>query len=177
MNKRGFTLIEMAIVLLIIGILAGFLLNNLGGQTVTARDARRLGDLRNVSAYLASYFTRKSYFPATTTWNNLEAELKKEGIVAKLPRDPVKARSYEYYPCSSVTTSPTASTSVDHFILKASLEQSTSMAPALYDSSYNATSTPGGWKGCWLSGMGGSIGATSDITSICTGANDYCLLQ
>ncbi len=174
-NKKGFTLIEMAIVLLIIGILAGFLLTNLGGQTVTARDTRRIGDMRNVAAYLANYFSKKSYFPATTTWDNLEAELRKEKVVVKLPRDPVKARSYQYYPCSSVTTTVNATTAVDHFILKASLEQSSSTAPALYDSSYNSTTTPDGWQGCWVNGMG--VQAATSLVGICNGSNDYCLIQ
>jgi general secretion pathway protein G len=80
--KKGFTLIEMAVVLLIIGILAGIVLRNIAGQTPIARDTRRVGDLRNTAAYLATYLAKFGQFPTTTTagsWTESRDKVKKRG--------------------------------------------------------------------------------------------------
>ncbi len=139
--KKGFTLIEMAIVLLVIGVLAGIVLRNIGGQSAVARDTRRVGDLKNVSNYLATYLGKFGVFPNTTTWSGLESELRQAGIVDRLPRDP-SGGSYDYYPCTDLGGSVSATTT-NHFILRARLEQTTSSAPRLWENA--PTSTPTGW--------------------------------
>ncbi|MER3475178.1 MAG: hypothetical protein C4335_14420 [Armatimonadota bacterium] len=126
-NKKGFTLIEMAIVLLVIGILAGIVLRNIGGQSAIARDTRRQGDLRNVSNYLATYMAKFGYFPTSTTWDALETELNQARITDRLPLDPQQktgASGYNYFPCSDSGQAPSMPNNpANHFILRAQLEQ------------------------------------------------------
>jgi len=165
-NKRGFTLIEMAVVLLVIGILVGIVLRNIGGQSATARDTRRLGDLRNTANYLSTYLAKFGYFPSSTTWSDLETQLRNAGVVDRLPRDP-SGKDYDYYPCTDTGASswpPSDFRDVNHFILRAQLEQTTSSAPRLWETS--VSSNPLGWV------------CNRDITTECNPAQRYyCLAQ
>ena len=140
--KKGFTLIELAVVLLVIGILAGIVLRNIGGQGSVARDTRRIGDLRNTANYLATYMAKYGEFPSSTSWAALEVVLRNAGIVDRLPTDP-SGRTYNYYPCSDTGSAPPQGL-VNHFILQATLEQQPASAPRLWESS--VSSTPIGWS-------------------------------
>jgi prepilin-type N-terminal cleavage/methylation domain-containing protein len=146
--KKGFTLIEMAVVLLIIGILAGIVLRNIAGQTPIARDTRRVGDLRNTATYLATYLTKFGQFPTTTNsgvnaWSELESKLRAAGITDRLPRDPSTGQGYSYYFCSDIGSVTVAGNPINHFVLGAILEQPQSAAPRLWDTA--STGTPSGW--------------------------------
>jgi prepilin-type N-terminal cleavage/methylation domain-containing protein len=158
MNKKAFTLVELAVVLLVIGILAGLLLRNLGGFTASARDQRRIGDLRNVSAYITNYYARQGKYPTATTWSDLESELRSAGVLGpgvSLPSDPSSPnQKYEYYPCKSTRTN-----NYTNYILRAVLETPFTQAPSLYQG--RVTSTPSELD----------CGNPS-----CSGDNDYCLL-
>ena len=61
--KRGFTLIEILIVVAIIAILASVVLVGLGPTQQAGRDARRLSDLRGVQNALELYFSACGFYP------------------------------------------------------------------------------------------------------------------
>jgi prepilin-type N-terminal cleavage/methylation domain-containing protein len=63
-TQKGFTLIEVLIVVVIIGILASLILLGFGPTRQAARDARRVQDLRQVQHALELYFRRCGYYPA-----------------------------------------------------------------------------------------------------------------
>jgi prepilin-type N-terminal cleavage/methylation domain-containing protein len=139
--KKGFTLIEMAVVLLVIGILAGIVLRNIGGQSAVARDTRRIGDLRNTANYLSAYLGKFGYFPNVATWDALETALRTAGVTDRLPRDP-SGKAYNYYYCSD-TGAVTNPNEINHFVVQAILEQSPTQAPRLWDTA--VTLVPTGW--------------------------------
>ncbi|MBI3335387.1 MAG: prepilin-type N-terminal cleavage/methylation domain-containing protein [Candidatus Portnoybacteria bacterium] len=63
---KAFTLIELLIVIVIIGILAAFLLTNIGKTSIEqARDAKRLFDVQNVRLGLTLYYSDKQSYPAS----------------------------------------------------------------------------------------------------------------
>src|SRR3989344_4158899 len=98
-KRGGFTLIEMLIVIAVIAILAGVVLTGVGGFQASARDTRRIGDLRNVQNYLELYFNKCGHYPVTgstgtdcgtpganggtLTWALLETALK--GVTSQVP--------------------------------------------------------------------------------------------
>src|SRR5581483_8913995 len=88
-EQKGFTLIEILIVVAIIAILASVVLVGLGPTQQAGRDARRLSDLREVQNGLELYFAKCGYYPgpavagscgstswsAVSTWAALTASL------------------------------------------------------------------------------------------------------
>lgn len=62
-NKKGFTIIELLIVIVVIGILATLVLNTFTGVQARARDTERRADLNALSTQLEVYFTDNGGYP------------------------------------------------------------------------------------------------------------------
>jgi len=60
---RGFTLIELMIVIVILGILMGTILPRLTGAQSRARDTARVADLNNIAQALEVYFNDRGSYP------------------------------------------------------------------------------------------------------------------
>lgn len=113
-SSPGFTLIEMLIVIAIISILAGIVLVGVTGFQSTARDTRRIGDLRSVQNSLELYYTRCGHYPSRVgaggdpcdggssiaNWDGLADALVSLNVISnadKLPVDPKDSNDqYEY---------------------------------------------------------------------------------
>ena len=131
-NQKGFTLIELMVVVTIIGILASIVLVSLDSARVKARDVRRLADIRQIALGLEFYIDEYRHYPpitgATTPaarWQKakecLEGQAacadnsKSEQFMSIVPTDPLGTGSFIY------DYSPNASQS--SFVLKAPLEK------------------------------------------------------
>jgi len=94
-RNKGFTLIEMLIVITIIALLASLILVGMGGARAKARDARRIADLRSVQNALELYYASNSAYSDATTWTDLKTDLATVGS-SQIPNDPDKTKSYQY---------------------------------------------------------------------------------
>jgi len=117
--RKGFTLIEMLIVITIIALLASLILVGMGGARAKTRDARRIADLHNVMNALELYYAKEGVYPegtysSDTSWETFKTILTGAGIgVSRMPKDPLNDSTY-YYQYGGTTTD---------YVLGALLEQ------------------------------------------------------
>ncbi|MBA2279103.1 prepilin-type N-terminal cleavage/methylation domain-containing protein [Candidatus Saccharibacteria bacterium] len=64
MNQKGFTIIELLVVIVIIGILVALTLPNLFSAQARGRDTDRKNELKNVQQKLETYFNDNGAYPA-----------------------------------------------------------------------------------------------------------------
>ena len=65
-TKKGFTLIEMLIVIVIIGVLAAALIPRVTGIKARARDTKRQTDMKTFSTALKLYYRDSQTFPVSS---------------------------------------------------------------------------------------------------------------
>jgi prepilin-type N-terminal cleavage/methylation domain-containing protein len=122
--RRGFTLIEILVVVAIIGILASVVLVGLAPAQKRGRDARRLSDMKQIQTGLELYYNKCGYYPGGAQsgacgtfakidgYGQLVASLKGSSIgINQMPVDP----KYQY------ATNDTGSV----YVLAATLEADT----------------------------------------------------
>ncbi len=87
-NQKGFTLIEMLVVVAIIGLLSSVVVVGVGSARQRARDARRISDIRQIQNLLENAYVGAGAYPANLT-----------GLPA--PRDPSTNNAYTYSPATA----------------------------------------------------------------------------
>ncbi|MBT9171369.1 MAG: Type II secretion system protein G [Actinobacteria bacterium] len=95
--KKGFTLIEILVVVAIVGLLSSVVLVGLGPFRARGRDARRIADLRQTQNALELYFVRNGLYPNSINWPGLTSALIGARIgVNSIPNDPTSGWNYGY---------------------------------------------------------------------------------
>ena len=65
-KKDGFTIVELLVVIVIIGILAALALNTFGSAPARARDVNRQTDVESVATQLEAYYVDNNSYPTET---------------------------------------------------------------------------------------------------------------
>lgn len=106
-HQKGFTLVELLVVISIASLLASIVLNSLKGVRVKARDARRMTDLKEIQKALTLYYHDYGAYPGMSVstgeganWGQLGATL--ASYISLLPKDPLNSGDnvFTYYPDS-----------------------------------------------------------------------------
>jgi prepilin-type N-terminal cleavage/methylation domain-containing protein len=109
-RKKGFTILELLIVVAIIGILTAATLVLLSDTRARGRDAKRLSDMREIEKALNLYYSSNQNFPTSVSTTTLSGEdavsttLENAGHISHLPPDPHHPiLSYQYVTDASGT--------------------------------------------------------------------------
>lgn len=130
-KEGGFTLLELLIVIVIIGILAVLIIPNLVSGPQRARDAQRKSDLRNIKTALETYYNDNNSYPTAGGVSCVPNAAGCLGTVLTagttpymkvVPNDPKGGQNYAYLPtpascaagaCTSYTLTTTLENSHD----------------------------------------------------------------
>lgn len=142
-NKKGFTLIEILIVVAIIAILASVILVGLGPTQEAGRDARRVSDLAEVQNGLELYYNACGNYPGPTTgcgvaaivapgYANMALSLKAVASLGinSVPNDPANTGTHVY-------KFGTTGGSATHYVLQATLENASGTVFSSYTAPAN----------------------------------------
>src|ERR1700758_4099454 len=69
-RNRGFTIVELLIVIVVIGILALLVITTYSGIQAKARNAKRQSDLKSLQTQIEAFFSQNSYYPSLGDLNS-----------------------------------------------------------------------------------------------------------
>lgn len=68
-RNQGFTIVELLIVIVVIGILALLVITTYSGIQAKARNSKRQSDVKSLQTQLEAYFSQNGYYPSLTDLN------------------------------------------------------------------------------------------------------------
>ena len=95
MRNNAFSLIELLIVIILLGILASLVSGNFLSSLKKGRDARRKADLQEVQKALELYYENNKQYPSSLTFGGQLSDANKT-YMQKLPTDPSSNCAYSY---------------------------------------------------------------------------------
>src|SRR6202161_375336 len=69
LNGKGFTIVELLIVIVVIGILALLVITTYSGIQAKARNSKRQTDVQSLQTQLEAFFSQNGYYPSLTDMN------------------------------------------------------------------------------------------------------------
>lgn len=108
-KQKGFTIVELLIVIVVIGILAAITIVAYNGIQTRAKDATRLSDIQSINKAILAYYAVNGTYPeetpspgtggaeaSTDTAGTFLEHLKNAGFLSQVPLDPLNNSNYYY---------------------------------------------------------------------------------
>lgn len=140
--QKGFTIIELLIVIAIIGILAGLVLNNFQGAQAKARDVQRRTRVNSIHSKLEEYYNNNGGYPDGVLTTTVLAGIDSQALVdasggaiayswattATTPNPTVAKGSgtefaYAGYSCTNAAAQATVGATCQKYLLRTYLEK------------------------------------------------------
>lgn len=107
MARRGFTLIELVVVISILAILSGVLVPRVKNHMKAANDARRVADIKRIRNAVEQYYMDKGAYPEARTNSSFGGwdvscdggfidVLVETGYLESMPHDPIEDATFHY---------------------------------------------------------------------------------
>ncbi|MDO8743193.1 MAG: prepilin-type N-terminal cleavage/methylation domain-containing protein [Candidatus Azambacteria bacterium] len=123
-KEKGFTLLELLVVIGIIGLLSSIIVVNLTGARKKARDVKRVADIRTIQTALESYYGKNGQYPTAIqglVGATAELPARPKDPIAAATTDCATAQSDACYFYAYVT--PTGAVGPQSYHIGASLEE------------------------------------------------------
>jgi len=141
-GKKGFTLIELVIVIAILGILAGIAIPRFLDATATARGAKIVADLRTIDSAIVIYNAKTGSLPTATTQLTTAATGDNPTSYQLLAVWPVPSTGSAIFPAKPTTAVTIASTATYAITSgRGTLDGNTATALAEGGTGYTAATT------------------------------------
>jgi prepilin-type N-terminal cleavage/methylation domain-containing protein len=109
-SKKGFTLVELLIVIVILGILAAIVIARFAGATKESKESNLKGNLRTMRSSLETYKanSKSNSYPPTLDdlWKGTAADVDSKTFLERIPIDP-------FYRANAVTVVPAIFSPID----------------------------------------------------------------
>jgi prepilin-type N-terminal cleavage/methylation domain-containing protein len=166
--KKGFTLVELMVVVAIIAIISAIVTTTFSAAKSKSRDGQRISDVAQIQLAFAGYFNQCNDFPLADTGNVVDSNTLTQSIgcpsgvnlstfISKIPTPPSGASQASYSYATLYLTSDSAKTPVD-YVIQASLENNSSVSSESLSAFPTAPS-----------------GYTYSTTFTCDSLKNYCL--
>ena len=120
-NESGFTIVELLIVIVVIGILAGLVLNTFNGIQSRARDTERKTDVNAIHAQVEAYQADNGFYPTTANMGDSSwIDTNLPGLDSEALNDP-SGGGYAF--AASPSGCDNSTTNCDTYTLSADLEE------------------------------------------------------
>ena len=108
-NKKGFTIVELLIVIVVIGILATLVIVTFTGIQQKGRNTQRQTDIKAVQGYVESFYAEYGFYPTAADLNDEDFRSKfLKGIDPKSLSDPKQAGDTGAISATKVATDATS---------------------------------------------------------------------
>lgn len=143
-KEQGFTIVELLIVIVVIGILAAIVITTYSGIQAKARNAKRETDIQSLQTQIEAFYSQNQYYPSLTDMNSSAwRATNMKSLDASAMQDPSWSSSntactvsgaptllttsqsgcYGYAPTASGASCEAADTTCNQYTLTASMEQ------------------------------------------------------
>ena len=152
-NKKGFSLVELLVVITIMAILSVVAYVAVGGQTVKAKNSRRMQDLTAIQSALEIFYADNGKYPEDLDLGATDTGSTKDLVPKYMPKmalDPVMNKKYTYQTGSNYTKYQVAATiENDDGVYEAYVigNSGTDIITSGFKFTISTTG-PGSWRGC-----------------------------